>query len=46
MHEISVKFDLSPRIIESYVENIKNKFGVKKKSELIELVFDYLSFIQ
>ena len=34
MQEIVERFLLSPRTVETYLERIKNKLGVDKKSEL------------
>jgi DNA-binding CsgD family transcriptional regulator len=41
MREIAVNLTISPRTVECYVENLKTKFGVKRKSELIDSAFDY-----
>lgn len=41
MREIASLLGLSVRTIEAYMENIKLKFNVATKSELIDLVFDY-----
>lgn len=41
MREIASFLGLSIRTIEAYMENIKLKFNVATKSELIDLVFDY-----
>lgn len=41
MREIALTLNLSVRTIEAYIENLKNKFGVTRKSELLELAFSY-----
>jgi DNA-binding CsgD family transcriptional regulator len=33
---------ISPRTVEHYLENIRNKFNVKNKIELIDKLFNYL----
>lgn len=38
--EIAEKLQLSRRTVEYYIENIKNKMNVSKKSELIEKLFE------
>lgn len=43
MREIGLFLGLSVRTIEAYMENIKLKFNVATKSELIDLVFDYFT---
>jgi DNA-binding CsgD family transcriptional regulator len=36
MTEIAAKLMLSPRTVQSYVENIKDKLGVRTKREILE----------
>lgn len=45
--EIGIKINLSKRTIESYIENIKNKFGCNTKSEMliIAIKLGYMNFI-
>lgn len=40
--ETSILLGLSKRTVEHYIENIKDKFGISKKSELIEKAINYL----
>lgn len=41
--EIGALMSLSRRTVEFYIENIKNKIGVNKKSQLIEYCINYLN---
>lgn len=40
---IASKLKISSRTVESYLENVKNKFNVSKKSELIEKALELIS---
>ncbi len=40
--ETAKKLFLSPRTVESYLENIKNKCGISKKSDLFDYFVDYI----
>ena len=37
---VAQKLNLSPRTVELYLDNIKNKLGCAKKSEVLEKIFD------
>lgn len=40
---IANKLKISPRTVESYLQNVKNKFNVSKKAELIEKALELIS---
>ncbi|MBY0500637.1 MAG: helix-turn-helix transcriptional regulator [Alphaproteobacteria bacterium] len=43
--EIGKELDLSPRTVESYIENIKNKTGIICRSTLVDIFYKNLPFI-
>ncbi len=45
MKQVGVDLDLSPRTIEFYLKNIKEKMGIRKKSELLS-VFNEMHFAE
>lgn len=36
--EVALSMDLSPRTVESYLKNVKNKLGLQKKSDIIKIL--------